>query len=46
MSDAPLYEAPEDAEIVVKTDEQNLEQSVATILDQLLPRLRAEETAN
>ncbi len=40
--DAP-YEAPEDAEIVVRTDKQNLEQSVAAILDQLLPRLRAEE---
>jgi bifunctional enzyme CysN/CysC len=40
--DAP-YEAPEDAEIVVRTDQQTLEQSVATILDQLLPRLRPEE---
>jgi bifunctional enzyme CysN/CysC len=40
--DAP-YEAPDDAEIVVHTDQQTLEQSVATILDQLLPRLRSEE---
>ena len=40
--DAP-YEPPEDAEIVVRTDRQSLEESVATILDQLLPRLRAEE---
>jgi bifunctional enzyme CysN/CysC len=40
--DAP-YEPPEDAEIVVHTDQQSLGQSVAIILDQLLPRLRAEE---
>lgn len=40
--DAP-YEAPEDPEIVVRTDEQSVEQSVATILEQLLPRLRPEE---
>ena len=40
--DAP-YEAPEDPEIVVHTDRQTLEESVGTILDQLLPRLRAEE---
>jgi adenylylsulfate kinase-like enzyme len=40
--DAP-YEPPEDAEIVVRTDQQKLDESVATILDQLLPRLRAEE---
>ena len=40
--DAP-YEPPEDAEIVVRTDRQKLDESVATILDQLLPRLRAEE---
>jgi adenylylsulfate kinase len=40
--DAP-YEAPEDPEIVVRTDRQSVEQSVTTILEQLLPRLRAEE---
>ncbi len=40
--DAP-YEAPEDPEIAVRTDRQSLEESVTTILDQLLPRLRAEE---
>src|SRR5205823_11901023 len=37
--DAP-YEAPEDAEIVVYTDRQTVDESVATILEQLLPRLR------
>jgi bifunctional enzyme CysN/CysC len=37
--DAP-YEAPEDAEIVVHTDTQTVEESAATILEQLLPRLR------
>jgi bifunctional enzyme CysN/CysC len=37
--DAP-YEAPEDAEIVVHTDQQTVDESVATILEQLLPRLR------
>ncbi len=36
--DAP-YEAPEDAEIVVYTDRQTVDESVATILEQLLPRL-------
>jgi bifunctional enzyme CysN/CysC len=41
--DAP-YEAPEDAEIVVHTDRQSVDESVATILEQLLPRLRAVET--
>ena len=40
--DAP-YEAPEDAEIVVHTDKQTVDESVATILEQLLPRLRTEE---
>ena len=40
--DAP-YEPPEDAEIVVHTDQQTVDESVATILEQLLPRLRAEE---
>ena len=37
--DAP-YEAPEDPEIVVHTDKQTPEESVAWILDALLPRLR------
>src|SRR5437016_7763752 len=37
--DAP-YEAPEAPEIVVRTDEQTVDESVATILEQLLPRLR------
>jgi bifunctional enzyme CysN/CysC len=40
--DAP-YEAPEDPEIVVHTDRQSVDESVATILEQLLPRLRAAE---
>jgi bifunctional enzyme CysN/CysC len=40
--DAP-YEAPEDPEIVVHTDRQSVEESVATILEQLMPRLRAVE---
>ena len=40
--DAP-YEAPEDPEIVVHTDQQSVDESVAAILEQLLPRLRAEE---
>ncbi|MGI8820230.1 MAG: adenylyl-sulfate kinase [Chthoniobacterales bacterium] len=40
--DAP-YEEPEDPEITVRTDEQTVEQSVATILEQLLPRLRTSE---
>lgn len=38
--DAP-YEAPEDPEIVVRTHEQTVEESVTSILEQLLPRLRA-----
>jgi bifunctional enzyme CysN/CysC len=37
--DAP-YEPPEDAEIVVHTDRQTVNESVATILEGLLPRLR------
>jgi bifunctional enzyme CysN/CysC len=37
--DAP-YEAPDDPEIVVRTDEQSVDESVAIILEQLLPRLR------
>jgi bifunctional enzyme CysN/CysC len=40
--DAP-YEAPEDPEIVVHTDRQSVDESAATILEQLLPRLRAVE---
>jgi bifunctional enzyme CysN/CysC len=37
--DAP-YEAPDDPEIVVRTDKQTVDESVASILEQLLPRLR------
>jgi len=37
--DAP-YEAPEDAEIVVQTDRQTVNESVAVILEQLLQRLK------
>jgi bifunctional enzyme CysN/CysC len=40
--DAP-YEAPEDPEIVVHTDRESVDESVALILEQLLPRLRAIE---
>ncbi len=40
--DAP-YEAPDDAEIIVHTDRQTVNESVATILEGLLPRLKAEE---
>jgi bifunctional enzyme CysN/CysC len=40
--DAP-YEAPDDAEIVVRTDKQTIEESVATIMERLLPRLRSDE---
>jgi len=40
--DAP-YEAPEDAEIVVHTDQQTVNESVAAILEGLLPRLKPEE---
>lgn len=39
--DAP-YEAPDDPEIVVHTDRQTVNESVATILEGLLPRLRPE----
>jgi bifunctional enzyme CysN/CysC len=42
--DAP-YEAPEDPEIVVHTDRQTVEESIATILEQLLPRLKSDEAA-
>ncbi|MGA3171239.1 MAG: adenylyl-sulfate kinase [Chthoniobacteraceae bacterium] len=41
--DAP-YEAPEDPEIVTRTANSTLEESVATILEVLLPRIKAEET--
>ena len=41
--DAP-YEAPEDPEIVVRTDRQSVDESVATILEELLPRLREIES--
>jgi bifunctional enzyme CysN/CysC len=40
--DAP-YEAPVDPEIVVHTDRQGVDESVTTILEQLLPRLRSVE---
>ena len=36
-----LLEGPE---IVVHTDKQTVDESIATILEQLLPRLKAEET--
>src|SRR5436189_1230077 len=41
--DAP-YEPPDDAEIVVHTDKQTVNESVAAILEGLLPRLKAEQT--
>ena len=34
------YEAPEDPKIVVNTDKQTVDESVATSLAQLLPLLR------
>jgi bifunctional enzyme CysN/CysC len=40
--DAP-YETPEDAEIVVRTEKQTIEESVATIMERLLPQLRTDE---
>src|SRR5260370_28670983 len=40
--DAP-YKPPEDAQIIVHTDRQTINESVATILEQLLPRLKADE---
>ena len=43
--DAP-YEAPADPEIVVHTDRQSVAESVAAILEQLLPRLKAEPLVN
>jgi adenylyl-sulfate kinase len=43
--DAP-YEAPEDAEIVVHTDRQSVNESISTILELLLPRLKADEPSD
>lgn len=43
--DAP-YEPPEDPEIVVHTDRQSVDESIATILEQLLPRLKADEPSD
>ena len=40
--DAP-YEPPEGPEIIVHTDRQTVDESIATILEQLLPRLKQEE---
>jgi bifunctional enzyme CysN/CysC len=40
--DAP-YEAPDDPEIIVHTDKQTVNESVATILENLLLRLKPEE---
>jgi len=37
--DAP-YELPVDPEIVVQTNQQSVEESVASILERLLPRLK------
>ncbi|MEY2545483.1 MAG: bifunctional enzyme CysN/CysC [Verrucomicrobiota bacterium] len=42
--DAP-YEPPDDAEIIVHTNTQSVDESVATILEQLLPRLKQEANA-
>jgi bifunctional enzyme CysN/CysC len=39
--DAP-YEPPESAEIVVHTDRQTVDESIGTILEQLLPKLKAD----
>ena len=41
--DAP-YEAPEDPEIVVHTDKQTVNESVATILEALLSRIKSQES--
>jgi bifunctional enzyme CysN/CysC len=43
--DAP-YETPENPEIVVQTDEQTVSESVAKIMEQLMPRLRAQTEEN
>jgi len=37
------YEPPEGPEIVVHTDRQSVDESIATILEQLLPKLRPDE---
>ena len=37
------YEVPEDPEIRIRTDQQTVEESVATIMEQLLPRLRTDD---
>ena len=42
--DAP-YEAPDDPEIVTRTADATLEESVATVLDVLLPRIKNEDWA-
>jgi bifunctional enzyme CysN/CysC len=42
--DAP-YEAPVDPEIVTRTADSTLDESVATILDVLLPRIKVDESA-
>jgi len=42
--DAP-YEAPENPEIVARTADATLEESLATILEVLLPRIKGEEPA-
>jgi adenylylsulfate kinase-like enzyme len=36
------YEAPTDPEIVVRTDQQSLDESVSEIMEFLRPRVRAE----
>jgi len=41
--DAP-YEAPEDPEVVTRTTDATLQESVTTILDVLLPRIKSEES--
>ncbi len=42
--DAP-YEAPEDPEIVARTADATLDESVATILEVLLPRIKVDESS-
>src|SRR4029079_12779910 len=43
--DAP-YEEPEDAEIVVHTDRQTLNESITTILETLLPHVKVEDPSD
>ena len=43
--DAP-YEPPDDPEIVVHTHKQTVNESVATILEQLLPRLKVQQSTD